>query len=108
MSDEIRKLEPKALWNNFYLLTQVPRPSKHEDAIQAFMMKFGEDLGLETKKDEIPTPDWKKIKSYEAKWEEYIQAILWLKEHITKAEGTLENIENRAKQWLSIKQNTGM
>ena len=53
MSDEIRNLEPKALWNNFYLLTQVPRPSKHEDAIQAFMMKFGEDLGLETKKDEV-------------------------------------------------------
>ncbi len=53
MSDEIRNLEPKALWNNFYLLTQIPRPSKHEDAIQAFMMKFGEDLGLETKKDEV-------------------------------------------------------
>lgn len=53
MSDEIRNLEPKSLWNNFYLLTQVPRPSKHEDAIQAFMMKFGEDLGLETKKDEV-------------------------------------------------------
>lgn len=53
MSDEIRNLEPKALWNNFYLLTQVPRPSKHEDAIQAFMMKFGEDLGLVTKKDKV-------------------------------------------------------
>lgn len=53
MSEEIRKLEPKAVWENFYQLTQVPRPSKHEDAIQAFMMKFGEDLGLETLKDEV-------------------------------------------------------
>mgnify|MGYP001829247567 CR=1 FL=1 len=53
MSDEIRNLEPKALWENFYKLTQVPRPSKHEDAIQAFMMEFGQDLGLETIKDEV-------------------------------------------------------
>ena len=53
MSEEIRNLEPKALWENFYKLTQVPRPSKHEDAIQAFMMKFGEDLGLETFKDDV-------------------------------------------------------
>lgn len=53
MSDDIRKLEPKALWENFYQLTQVPRPSKHEDAIQAFMMEFGENLDLETIKDEV-------------------------------------------------------
>ena len=53
MSDEIRNLEPKTLWENFYKLTQVPRPSKHEDAIQALMMKFGKDLGFETFKDEV-------------------------------------------------------
>jgi len=53
MSDEIRKLEPKALWENFYKLTQVPRPSKHEDAIQAFMMEYCKGLGLETTKDEV-------------------------------------------------------
>jgi len=53
MSDEIRNLEPKSLWENFYQLTQVPRPSKHEDAIQAFMMEFGEKLGLETIKDDV-------------------------------------------------------
>jgi dipeptidase D len=53
MSEEIRNLEPKAIWNNFYKLTRIPRPSKHEEAIQAFMMKFGEDLGLETLKDQV-------------------------------------------------------
>ena len=53
MSKEILSLEPKAIWENFYSLTQIPRPSKHEDEIQAFMMKFGEDLGLETIKDEV-------------------------------------------------------
>ena len=53
MSEEIRNLTPEALWENFYQLTQVPRPSKHEDAIQAFMMEFGKKLGLETYKDEV-------------------------------------------------------
>ncbi|RUT77924.1 aminoacyl-histidine dipeptidase [Ancylomarina longa] len=51
MSKEILSLEPKAIWENFYSLTQIPRPSKHEDAIQDFMLKFGQDLGLETIKD---------------------------------------------------------
>ncbi len=53
MSEEIRNLEPKLIWEYFYQLTQIPRPSKHEDAIQAYMVKFGQDLGLETIKDEI-------------------------------------------------------
>ncbi len=51
MSKEILNLEPKNVWANFYALTQVPRPSKNEDAIQEFMVKFGKDLGLETIKD---------------------------------------------------------
>jgi dipeptidase D len=53
MSKEILNLEPKALWKNFYSLTQIPRPSKHEEACVAFMKKFGEDLGLETIIDPI-------------------------------------------------------
>jgi len=53
MSEEIRNLEPKALWENFYKLTQVPRPSKHEDAIQAALLEFGKGIGLETIRDEV-------------------------------------------------------
>ena len=53
MSKEILNLEPKEVWENFYALTQVPRPSKHEDKIQDFMMDFGKKLGLETIKDEV-------------------------------------------------------
>ncbi len=53
MSKEILNLEPKEVWKHFYSLTQIPRPSKHEDAIQDFMMKFGQDLGLETIKDKV-------------------------------------------------------
>ena len=51
MAKEITNLEPKALWENFYSLTQIPRPSKHEEKIQDFMVKYGKSLGLETEKD---------------------------------------------------------
>jgi dipeptidase D len=53
MSKEINNLNPKEIWKNFYSLTQIPRPSKHEDRIQDFIMKFGTDLGLYTYKDEV-------------------------------------------------------
>jgi dipeptidase D len=53
MSKEILNLEPKEVWKYFYDLTQVPRPSKHEDKIQEFMVNFGQSLGLETIKDEV-------------------------------------------------------
>jgi len=53
MSKEILNLEPKAIWKNFYSLTQIPRPSGHEAACIAFMKKFGEDLGLETVVDPV-------------------------------------------------------
>lgn len=53
MNKDIRTLEPKALWENFYQLTQIPRPSNHEDKIQDFMYNFGISLGLETIKDEV-------------------------------------------------------
>ena len=53
MSQEIRNLEPKALWNKFADLNEVPRPSKKEERVIEFMKKFGESLGLETFEDEI-------------------------------------------------------
>jgi len=53
MSKEILNLEPKALWKNFYSLTQIPRPSKKEGKVIEFLKKFGEDLGLETIVDEV-------------------------------------------------------
>jgi dipeptidase D len=53
MSTEVRALEPKALWNNFADLNAVPRPSKKEERVVAFVKAFGEKLGLETIQDEI-------------------------------------------------------
>ncbi|MFM1753825.1 MAG: hypothetical protein RLZZ236_764 [Bacteroidota bacterium] len=53
MSLEIRNLEPKVLWNQFANLNAVPRPSKKEDRVIAFMKDFGNQLGLETFEDAI-------------------------------------------------------
>lgn len=47
MSD-IRKLEPKLLWNYFHEITQIPRPSKKEKGMIEFMKKFGKEHGIET------------------------------------------------------------
>lgn len=53
MNNEIKNLEPKALWNNFANLNSIPRPSKKEGRVIEFMKNFGKNLGLETIEDEI-------------------------------------------------------
>lgn len=53
MSQEIRNLEPRALWNNFASLNAVPRPSKKEERVVAFIKNFGKNLGLEVLEDEV-------------------------------------------------------
>ena len=53
MNEQIRALEPTALWNHFADLNAVPRPSKKEQRVIAFMKEFGEGLNLETKVDEV-------------------------------------------------------
>lgn len=51
-ANDIRNLEPKNLWDIFYNITQIPRPSGKKDEISAFLIQFGKDLGLETVVDE--------------------------------------------------------
>lgn len=53
MSKDILTLKPESLWKSFYELTQIPRPSRKEEKVRAYLKKFGEDLGLETIVDEI-------------------------------------------------------
>ncbi len=53
MSTEIKKLDPKTLWEIFYELTRIPRPSKKEGKAVEFAKAFGEKLGLETSVDPI-------------------------------------------------------
>ncbi|NTW51644.1 MAG: aminoacyl-histidine dipeptidase [Chlorobiaceae bacterium] len=52
MDNDIRKLEPQAVWNNFHSLTRIPRPSQHEEKIRTFIAGFGLNLGLGTVIDE--------------------------------------------------------
>lgn len=49
---EIRNLQPKAIWENFYLLTQVPRPSGHLEKIQKFLLDWANEKGVEAKLDD--------------------------------------------------------
>lgn len=53
LKDAVATMEPQAVWQNFYDLTQVPRPSHHEEQVRAFLVQFGEDLGLETLVDDV-------------------------------------------------------
>ena len=46
-------LTPRAVWEHFYQLTQIPRPSHHEERISAFLAGFGQELGLDTEVDEV-------------------------------------------------------
>ncbi|HBX45034.1 MAG TPA: cytosol nonspecific dipeptidase [Porphyromonadaceae bacterium] len=47
----IKELEPKAIWNYFYDITQIPRPSKKEEAILRYLLDFGKKHNLDTKQD---------------------------------------------------------
>ncbi len=53
MNTEIRQLEPRELWNKFADLNAIPRPSKKEEGVIAFMKNFGKNLGLETIVDAV-------------------------------------------------------
>ena len=48
----IKDLEPKVVWGNFYGLTQVPRPSKHEGKVIEHLLNWGKEHGVEVFKDD--------------------------------------------------------
>lgn len=50
---ELSTIEPQIIWKNFSRLNAVPRPSKKEGKVIAFIKEFGENLGLETTVDEV-------------------------------------------------------
>ncbi len=52
MSEQVRQLSPQALWNHFADLNAIPRPSKKEAKVIAFMKAFGESLHLKTQEDD--------------------------------------------------------
>lgn len=48
---EILKLQPEALWRNFHLLTQVPRPSGHLEKIQQFLLDWAKERNIDARLD---------------------------------------------------------
>lgn len=47
----IKELKPELLWNYFYQLTQIPRPSYHEEQVQQFILDEAKKLGLWAERD---------------------------------------------------------
>lgn len=48
----IKDLKPSGIWNYFYEVTQIPRPSKKEEKIIAYLLDFAKKHNLEVKKDD--------------------------------------------------------
>ena len=48
LKDAVATMDPQDVWQNFYDLTQIPRPSHHEEKVRDYLVQFGKDLGLET------------------------------------------------------------
>jgi dipeptidase D len=53
MNKDITALAPQLLWDHFYQLTQIPRPSKKEELAMKYVMDFGTRLRLETITDKV-------------------------------------------------------
>ena len=53
MSNPFKNLEPHKVWQYFYEITQIPRPSKNEDKIIAYLENFAKSKNLEYKKDRV-------------------------------------------------------
>ncbi|MCA0900710.1 aminoacyl-histidine dipeptidase [Microbulbifer agarilyticus] len=49
----IAELNPTPLWKHFAKLCEIPRPSKHEDQVVAYIVDFAKDRGLDVKLDQV-------------------------------------------------------
>ncbi len=52
-NDILKGLKPERVWHWFGEIMQIPRPSKHEERISAFLVQWGKDRGLETQSDKL-------------------------------------------------------
>lgn len=53
MNKALENLQPASVWSYFGEILQIPRPSKHEEKISAYLQKFGRDHGFETLTDKL-------------------------------------------------------
>lgn len=49
----IEGLQPEIIWQRFYEISQIPRPSKKEEKILDYLRKFAKEHNLEMKEDDI-------------------------------------------------------
>ena len=50
---EIKDLQPRLVWEAFDAITKVPRPSKHEEQIRAYLLDYAQRHSIEAKTDEV-------------------------------------------------------
>ena len=48
----IKDLQPSLVWNNFYGLTRCPRPSKHEESVREYILKWAKERNMDAVADE--------------------------------------------------------
>lgn len=48
---DLNNLQPEGIWKYFHEITQIPRPSKKEEKILAYLMEFAKTNNLEAKQD---------------------------------------------------------
>ncbi|EAR14105.1 aminoacyl-histidine dipeptidase [Robiginitalea biformata] len=53
MEELVIRAEPRTVWKHFESLSAVPRPSKKEDRVIRFILDFGANLELETRRDAV-------------------------------------------------------
>ncbi|MFZ4402220.1 MAG: aminoacyl-histidine dipeptidase [Bacteroidales bacterium] len=53
MSNLLTTLQPEKIWHYFNKILQIPRPSKKEEKIAAYLMAFAKEYELEAKQDKI-------------------------------------------------------
>ena len=53
MSQAVAALEPRSVWEHFAAILEIPRPSKHEEKMAAFVRAVAERHGFEVRSDAI-------------------------------------------------------
>ncbi|NJD61168.1 MAG: aminoacyl-histidine dipeptidase [Deltaproteobacteria bacterium] len=53
LEDAYQNMAPKDVWKRFYDMTQIPRRSLHEEKVRAYLVSFGNGLGLQTIVDNV-------------------------------------------------------
>ena len=53
MNNTLKDLQPAKVWQYFGELMNIPRPSKHEEKVSAYLQQFGKDHHYETFVDEV-------------------------------------------------------